>query len=81
MSDAEEKEEGYGEGNVQVDLAGGGGVPLFKKFAMFDSGFVQACRTNLLRSLPAAIQTLPDIISAHGFIYRRTPAAEFGNMG
>ena len=31
-----------GKGNVWVDLAGEGGVPLFKKFAMFDSGFVPA---------------------------------------
>ena len=34
-----------GKGNVWVDLAGEGGVPLFKKFAMFDSGFVPAERT------------------------------------
>lgn len=58
-----------GKGNVWVDLAGEGGVPLFKKFAMFDSGFVPAERTCRDAAL---FRTLPDIISAQGFIYRRT---------
>lgn len=65
-----------GKGNVWVDLAGEGGVPLFKKFAMFDSGFVPAERT----CRDAALFRRCRISSLRMDLFIGEPAAEFGSM-
>ena len=65
-----------GKGNVWVDLAGEGGVPLFKKFAMFDYGFVPAERT----CRDAALFRRCRISSLRMDLFIGEPAAEFGSM-